>query len=352
MASDSDVVMTDSDMASSTGAATAATSLTSRSNTADTSLDTNMTDSKPSISSSSSTSHRTDHDRLFFLPSTANPLKRSRPHPSQNLIADYGLDSVHNRVRRVDPSTGDKINKLRKSYVGIVKNMHLAGSNKEVPTPGQWLDTVRIHDPVGIMDKKVEETGEVDIVDGMQIPRTVERWKVDVPPVSGERKSALLAKLGRAVQMAPGKLEDGEKWRKLLGDDAVKKPAVSLVPSALKQAGIVGASSARPSPKLGPAAGRTQRQGAKRSYDEASFSGYNETYEDVDRVAQSSSAEAAMRKKQRKVQHDPSPTPEPESELEPEPTPQRKKIALKGPKEYVPPPSKWKTWVTRTKAKR
>ena len=45
-------------------------------------------------------------------------------------------------------------------------------------------------------------------------------------------------------------------------------------------------------------AGRTQRTGAKRSYDESSFSGYNETFDDVDgRVSQAE----ALRKKQRKV---------------------------------------------------
>ena len=230
-----------------------------------------------------------------------NPLKRSRPHVSQNLISDYGLDAVHNRVRRVDPATGEKINKLRKSYVGIVKNLHLAGSNKEVPEPGAWIDTVNMHDPTGLMDKRTVELEEVDIVDGMQIPRREEVWKVDVQPVSQHRAQGLLAKLGTAVQMAPGKIEDGEKWRKMLGEETVKKPAVPLMSSLKAPA---AAASARPSPRMGPTAGRQQRTGAKRSYDESSFSGYNETFDDVDnRVSQAE----ALRKKQRKVLADFSP---------------------------------------------
>jgi len=253
----------------------------------------------PASTSASQSTSRTDHDRqYFYLPQ--NPLKRSRPHVTQNLISDYGLDAVHNRVRRVDPATGEKINKLRKSYVGIVKNLHLAGSNKEVPEPGAWIDTVNMHDPTGLMDKKTVETGEIDIVDGMQIPRTDEVWKVDVQPVSKQRAQNLLAKLGIAVQMAPGKIEDGEKWRKMLGEETVKKPAVPLLPSLKASGAALGsaaASSARPSPRMGPTAGRTQRTGAKRSYDESSFSGYNETFDDVDgRVSQAE----ALRKKQRK----------------------------------------------------
>jgi hypothetical protein len=278
---DGDVIMTD---ASTNGDAAASSS----------------TNSPPAIAISapatSQSSSRTDHDRQLeykFLPTS--PLKRQKIHVSQNLISDYGLDEVHSRVRRNDPVTGEKINKLRKSYVGIVKTLHIAGSSKEVLSPNAWIDVEHMHDPKGLMDKQRVETG-VEVIEGMQVPQFAEVWKVDVAPVERSRKQGLLAKLGAAVQMAPGKLQDSEKWRKMLGDDSVvKKPAVPLV-SALKAPGVT--QSAKPSPRMGPSLGRTQRTGAKRSYDDASFSGYNETYDEPERPM---SQADVMRKKQRKV---------------------------------------------------
>jgi uncharacterized protein (DUF2249 family) len=226
------------------------------------------------------------------------------------LISDYGLDAVHDRVRRLDPNTGEKINKLRKSYVGIVKNLHLAGSNKEVPTPGQWIDTINVHDPQGLLDRGMKQT-EDEVIDSQRIEKWEEVWKVDVKPVSKLAAQGLLAKLGTAMQMAPGRLEEADKWKRMLGEDYPKRPA--MVPVATLKAPVGSSSSARPSPRLGPAGGRMQRSGAKRSYDEASFSGYDETFDDVERTR----AAEMMRKKQRKV-------------------------SLKSPKETLPGPTKRK----------
>jgi hypothetical protein len=291
----------------------------------------------PSVASTSQ-STRTDHDRqqYFFLPKA--PLKRSRPHVSQNLIADYGLNPVHDRVRRVDPATGEKINKLRKSYVGIVKGLRIAGSNKEVPTLGEWLDTENIHDPQGLMDQKDEMQESVDIVDGMQVPRFEKVWKVDVKPVTKQAAQGLLAKLGNAVQMVPGKLEEGEKWRKLLGDDAVKKPVVPLPPSLKAPA---ASSSARPSPRMGPMAGRTQRTGAKRTYDESSYSGYRETFDEGE--------SDLMRKKQRKV---PMKSPKEYSSSQPKAA-VKPPIVSNGSKQLAASiASKWKMTISRSKRRR
>jgi hypothetical protein len=272
--SDGDVIMTDSTNGNTT-----------------TTTETNATTATTSSSSTAQLT-RTDHDRqatYYFLPTQA--LKRSRPHVSQNLISDYGLDSVHNRVRRVNPNTGEKINKLRKSYVGIVKNLHLAGSNKEVPTPGQWLDTTNIHNPQGLLDKHMVKTGE-KVEDGMKSDVFEEEFKITVKPVDKQRAQGLLAKLGIAMQIVPGRIEDADKWKKMLGEEYPKKPTVAPV-AALRAPGAI---SAKPSPKLGPTAGRTMRAGAKRSYGEASYAGYDESFEDVQRP----SAEH-VRKKQRKV---------------------------------------------------
>lgn len=234
--------------------------------------------SSPSLAQSA----RSDHDRnYYFLPT--EPLRRSRPHPSQDLIQLGGLERVAFEVRRTDPVTGEKINKLRKSYEGIVKKLHLAGSNKPVVAPGEWID--------GPLDKP----GLLDIPE--------EQWQQEsVRGVAIFEKSAadLLAKLDRAVQMAPGRLDDGDKWKKLLGDDLPKpKP----VPVAAFKAGTSSRTSAQPSPKMG-AQQRVQRVNAKRSYDDRSFTGYQDTYDGEEGsrdMTEDERMQGPLKKKRRKV---------------------------------------------------
>jgi hypothetical protein len=332
--SDGDVIMSDVSNNGDTASAAPTTSVAPATGTT-------APSTAPSVASTSQ-SRRTDHDRqqYFFMPKA--PLKRSRPHVSQNLIADYGLNPVHDRVRRVDPATGEKINKLRKSYVGIVKGLRIAGSNKEVVTPNEWLDTEHVHDPQGLMDQRVVEDG-FDVVEGMQVPRYETVWKKDIEPVTKQAAQGLLAKLSKAVQMVPGKLDDNEKWRKLLGDDVVKKPVVPLPPSL--KAPAVASSSARPSPRMGPTTGRAQRAGAKRSYDDTSYAGYGDTYEDI-------SSSDQTRKKQRKVhstssqKHAPPPSPL-ASEVS-----TGTKTSQASYQSKPRPASKWKTRITKSKRKK
>ncbi|EDN02927.1 predicted protein [Histoplasma mississippiense (nom. inval.)] len=64
----------------------------------------------------------------------------SGPNPSLDLVSLYGLGPVASSVARTDPVTGEKINRLRKSYEGKIKGLGLAGRNKPVKaepgTPG------------------------------------------------------------------------------------------------------------------------------------------------------------------------------------------------------------------------
>ena len=62
---------------------------------------------------------------------------RSRPHPTQDLFQLYGLEPLANSVRRKDPVTGEKINKLRKSYESKIKEF--AGKNKPVVNEGEFF---------------------------------------------------------------------------------------------------------------------------------------------------------------------------------------------------------------------
>lgn len=62
-------------------------------------------------------------------------IARQRPHPNQDLLELYGLRGIQASVRRVDPVTGQKVNKLRKSYEGKLKELNLDGRNKATESP-------------------------------------------------------------------------------------------------------------------------------------------------------------------------------------------------------------------------
>ena len=110
----------------------------------------------------------------------------------------YQLNDIAKSVRRVDPTTGEKINKIRKSYEGKVKSLGVAGRNKAVSPPGQWLPHLIV---------VPEEDYRATRVIGKEIEKGL--------------SEDFLTKLTRAVQMAPGKLPDREsdKWKSLIGTE-------------------------------------------------------------------------------------------------------------------------------------
>lgn len=118
----------------------------------------------------------------------------------------------------------------------------------------------------------------------------------------------MLAKLDRAVQMAPGKLpqEETEKWKAYLGTETVMKarPAPEVVAKKHGQAAptVQPTRSSMSSPAL--KASRPERPGTKRRYNETSFKGYGEGYADDD-MAESTGGEedgrSGGKKRRRKV---------------------------------------------------
>jgi hypothetical protein len=211
---------------------------------------------------SAAQTRRTDHDiRPLYIPTT--PIVPARPHASQNLISLYGLGAIAASVRRADPVTGEKINKIRKSYEGKVKQLHIAGINK----------------PVAVSREFIYDGGILDI------PQ--ESWyaeKVAGNAVQKGMTPSLLAKLDRALAMAPGKISDGDKYKKLIGTDDAPKAKVAEV---IKKSGAImngaasGQPAAVPSPNVRPLA-RPARQNAKRSYHDSTFTGYGEGFADED----------------------------------------------------------------------
>ncbi|THC99043.1 hypothetical protein EYZ11_001439 [Aspergillus tanneri] len=209
------------------------------------------------------------------------------PDPSLDLVSLYGLGPVAKSVARMDPVTGEKINRLRKSYEGKLKGLGLAGRNKPVKhdsnTPGGLLTLT-------------------------QWPE--EEWqnqKVYGKPIKIADMDSELQKLQKAMHMEPGTLPDNEYWEDVLGHEKPSKHASS---------GDAGKKTATPTNGVRatvqsngtPAAAESERarpsRGRKRHYDDNSFVGYGEGYaDDDDDGAFYSNNEGAGKKKRKKVRH-------------------------------------------------
>ena len=194
---------------------------------------------------------------------------QQQPHPSQDLIHLFGLSPLAATVARTDPITGEKLNKLRKSYEGQVKTFGLAGRNKAVKTES------------GV-------TGS--LVNLMAWPE--DEWQNQVVAGKGLEKglsAATLAKLDKAVRLEPGPVPKNDEWENILGLEKLKAPL-----PIVEMKGKPAPHTASKLPKVnghvngmivGIPAGeveRPKRTGRKRRYDERSFEGYGEGFVDDD----------------------------------------------------------------------
>lgn len=100
----------------------------------------------------------------------------------------------------------------------------------------------------------------------------------------------IMSKLGRALQMNPGRLpsDEHDKWKNLLSLEDNAKTTPSLAPSKnpaqqamLKSQSSTMRASAPASPRMTHGA-RPDRPNKKRRYDENSYHGYNDGYGDDD----------------------------------------------------------------------
>ncbi|GAB7350834.1 hypothetical protein MBLNU459_g1366t1 [Dothideomycetes sp. NU459] len=224
---------------------------------------------------------RSDHERQTSMPRESKPHALqllcqtlclvahpiSRPHPSLNLISLYGLDAIASTVARRDAITGEKINKLRKSYEGKVKNLGLPGRNKPTDIPGELLGFMEWPDE-GWFDQRVY---------GKELERA--------------ESGPVIAKLAKALQFNPGRLptQEHEKWKNVLALEdgiAAKTPLLGPSKNAAQQAMMKSQPpSIRASAPASPHASsayRPDRTGKKRRYDESSYAGYADGYQDDD----------------------------------------------------------------------
>lgn len=197
----------------------------------------------------------------LFL-SSNETYEKARPHGSQNLFRLYGLERLAKSVARVDPVTGEKINKLRKSYEGHIKTLQIAGKPKAVK-----MDDV-FSGPLGLPDE------HWDAVNAGKEP-----WR----QLNAEQNalvpdfSSLLD--GAFGGMGPGSLPPSEasKYKAYIGtDDAVRAKPAAEAPA---HRGTPLPSSA-PTPSSHPLPRRPERSGSKRQYNEDSYQGYSEGYGD------------------------------------------------------------------------
>lgn len=212
-------------------------------------------------------------------------IQRPQISPRNDLIEQFGLTDIANSVRRFDPLTGEKINKLRKSYEGKVKQLGIAGKNKAVSTTGEFFPNIT------------------------SVPE--QEWQAQHRSIDDLEKAMTGAEFEKkleaafAVGPAPLDKETDSKFKSLLSnDDAPKKGPAEM---SRKSSGLLPnapAGSQRPSAISSPALkpSRPERTGAKRRYNDTSFAGYIDTFdtEELDSEADGQGG-GRMKKKQRKV---------------------------------------------------
>ena len=209
------------------------------------------------------------------------------------MIKLYGLEALEASVARVDPKTGEKINKLRKSYEGQIKSFGLAGKNKA------WG-----HDP---------EKDGMTLQDLGRFPaEEFHNQKVMGKPRVGQLSNGALEKLTKAMEFQKGKTRNNAEWETALGLDRKsniedvkgKKQEVpkKIIQPTTVQVKVNGHTNGVTSV---PETNRPSRVGKRRRYDEESYVGYGEGFED-DQFDDDSSNEGSRRsgesrKKHRKV---------------------------------------------------
>ena len=224
------------------------------------------------------------------LPPTTSPVQETplklNPLFTSNLISLYGLDGLAATVARTDPQTGEKINKMRKSYEGQLKTFALSGKNKSV---------------------KHDESKGMGLSEMAAWPE--EEWqnqKVYGKDVRSGMPEAMKAKLEKAMHMLPGPVPENEKWEDLLGIEKGKPvdankdkgPKIGVVNKANgpQVNGNRALNTTQANNAQVPEPIRARRTTKKRRYDDGSFEGYGEGFVDDDMEIGYSSGESRSTK--------------------------------------------------------
>ncbi|KAJ3574606.1 hypothetical protein NPX13_g4304 [Xylaria arbuscula] len=190
------------------------------------------------------------------------PHSISSPRMSEDLFEKFGLTGIAAEVARTKPN-GEK-NALRKTYKGQIKTLGLSGHFDVVKKePSAFMELLMIAD----------EDWQNRVVSGKDIEK-------GFPPT-------IQSNLTKATTLVKGSIPKALWDSSVLGDlapgHASKKSSSDQVPRAtapntpaLSAIGIVQ----KPNKSLAPQLDRARRLGKKRSYQDSSFEGYGEGYDD------------------------------------------------------------------------
>ena len=185
--------------------------------------------------------------------------------------------------------TGDKANRLRKSYEGQIKKFGLAGRNSSVTCervkhPADQAEPGPLRKAIGSEWRGLQSDDD---------------WKKNHPTPEIKIDEALRLKLRKALQIQPGTIRNPEVWDEYLGHDRARQNVAPPPVTAPQQRLTNGAMPPRPR-EVGEVKRATR--GKKRSYDDDSFVGYGDGYSDIeDAGARDDEDDGGSRRKRRKA---------------------------------------------------
>ena len=200
---------------------------------------------------------------------------RPTSHLALNLVCTLKLDRVAASVARFDATSGEKINRMRKSYDNHLKQLGLAGKNKSTKD--------------GDLGNAVGSRKMMSLSEMGGWPE--EEWwnqKISGRDVHHGISEAVKSKLENAFHLNPGLVPDATMWEDILGIDrpTTSNPILRRDPKLAGQ-GVSKSASANTKANLEshhPGADqhpiRARRNTKKRRYDDGSFEGYGEGFLD------------------------------------------------------------------------
>jgi hypothetical protein len=215
-------------------------------------------------------------------------VNRLKPDVQSNLLTIYGLGDLHRSVARLDPNTGEKINKLRKSYEGQIKQFQLAGRNKPDKVDREH-GAVSMRQAIGNLDS---ETFGI-------VHKSDEDWNREHAQREIKVNDDFRAKLRKAMQMQPGRVRNEQKWDDVLGHEKARPAAVP--PMAASQTSHIRPNGVVRTAPQAAADLKRHTRGKKRSYNDDSFIGYGDGYSEPEDMDHDGDSDDGGRKKRRKV---------------------------------------------------
>lgn len=168
-------------------------------------------------------------------------------------------------MARTDPKTGEKINKMRKSYENHIKGLQIAGKPKAVKMENVFTQ----------LTEMPEDVYQAQKVSGREFEIALDPKRKEIVPQFDALLNAALGGMG------PGTLptSDATRYKAYIATDDSAKPKPAA--DGPGHRGTPAPSTSAPYNTGVPSrASRPERSNAKRSYTDGSFQGYGEGFAD------------------------------------------------------------------------